>query len=72
MKKLNKNKFGFTLVEMVIVIAIIVILTSVTTLVVKDFINAGNSASDSVKASQQYAKISMAQANQKFKNVGFN
>lgn len=72
MKRLRKNKFGFTLVEMVVVLAIIVILTAVTTLVVKDFINAGNSASDSVKASQQYAKASMASVNQKFKNVGFN
>lgn len=72
MKRLNKSKSGFTLVEIVIVIAIIIILASVATLTVRNFIDAGNSASDTVKSAQQAASNSFAQANQNFDAVGFN
>ena len=48
MKKISKNKKGFTLVEMVIVIAIILILASVMIFAVSRFINAAESAKDSV------------------------
>jgi len=48
MKKISKNKKGFTLVEMVIVIAIILILASVIIFSVTKFINAANSAKDSI------------------------
>lgn len=48
MKKISKNKKGFTLVEMVIVIAIILILASVIIFSVTRFINAANSAKDSI------------------------
>lgn len=48
MKKISKNKKGFTLVEMVIVIAIILILASVIIFSVSRFINAAASAKDSV------------------------
>lgn len=48
MKKISKNKKGFTLVEMVIVIAIILILASVVIFSVTKFINASKSAQASV------------------------
>ncbi len=48
MKKISKNKKGFTLVEMVIVIAIILILASVIIFSVSKFINAANSAKESI------------------------
>lgn len=48
MKKISKNKKGFTLVEMVIVIAIILILASVVIFSVTKFINAAKSAKDSI------------------------
>lgn len=48
MKKISKNKKGFTLVEMVIVIAIILILASVVIFSVTKFINAAKSAKASV------------------------
>jgi type IV pilus assembly protein PilA len=48
MKKISKNKKGFTLVEMVIVIAIILILASVIIFSVSKFINAAKSAQGSV------------------------
>ena len=48
MKKISKNKKGFTLVEMVIVIAIILILASVVIFSVSKFINAAESAKGSI------------------------
>lgn len=48
MKKISKNKKGFTLVEMVIVIAIILILASVVIFSVTKFINAAKSAEKSI------------------------
>lgn len=48
MKKISKNKKGFTLVEMVIVIAIILILASVVIFSVTKFINAAHSAEKSI------------------------
>lgn len=50
MKKISKNKKGFTLVEMVIVIAIILILASVIIFSVTKFIKAANSAKQSISA----------------------
>ena len=50
MKKISKNKKGFTLVEMVIVIAIILILASVIIFSVSRFMNAARSAEASVAA----------------------
>jgi len=44
MKKIQKNKKGFTLIEMVLVIAIIVILASVLFLSVSNYINKANTA----------------------------
>ena len=44
MKKIQKNKKGFTLIEMVLVIAIIVILASVMVVAVGGYLNKAQSA----------------------------
>lgn len=49
MKKIQKNKKGFTLVEMVLVIAIIVILAAVVFFSVADYLNRAKSATKSIK-----------------------
>ena len=48
MKKIQKSKKGFTLVEMVLVIAIIVILAAVLLFTVSKYINAANNAKSSI------------------------
>ena len=48
MKKIQKSKKGFTLVEMVLVIAIIVILAAVLIFGVAKYINAANAAKQSI------------------------
>ena len=48
MKKLNKSRKGFTLVEMVLVIAIIVILAAVLVLGIGTYLNKAKAAASSV------------------------
>ena len=48
MKKLNKSRKGFTLVEMVLVIAIIVILAAVLVLGIGQYLNKAKAAASSV------------------------
>ena len=48
MKKLWKNKLGFTLVEMILVIAIIVILCAVLALSIGTFLSRAKNAASSV------------------------
>ena len=52
MKKIQKSKKGFTLVEMVLVIAIIVILAAVLLFAVGKYLNAANKASSSISMHQ--------------------
>lgn len=53
MKKIQKNKKGFTLVEMVLVIAIILILAAVVFFTVSTYLNKANSAKESISAHNQ-------------------
>jgi type IV pilus assembly protein PilA len=48
MKKIMKSKKGFTLIEMIIVIAIIVILAAVVFFSIQNYINAANNAASSI------------------------
>jgi len=48
MKKIQKSKKGFTLIEMVLVIAIIVILAAVLLIGIGGYLNRANNAKDSV------------------------
>ena len=53
MKKIQKSKKGFTLVEMVLVIAIIVILAAVLLFTVTKYLNAANAAKNSIDQHNQ-------------------
>ena len=48
MKKMSKTRKGFTLIEMVLVIAILVILASVLVLGIGDYLNRAKRAASSV------------------------
>ncbi|MBP5492074.1 MAG: type II secretion system protein [Clostridiales bacterium] len=50
MKKIQKNRKGFTLVEMVLVIAIIVILAAVVFFSVASYINAAKTATQKIQS----------------------
>jgi type IV pilus assembly protein PilA len=50
MKKIQKTKKGFTLIEMVLVIAIIVILAAVLVMSIGSYINRAKNAASSVAA----------------------
>lgn len=55
MTKLNKSRKGFTLVEMVLTMAIIVILASVLMLGIGAYLDSANVAADSVTEHNEYA-----------------
>ena len=50
MKKIQKSKKGFTLVEMVLVIAIIVILAAVLVLGIGTYLNKAKAAASSIRS----------------------
>ncbi len=50
MKKIQKTKKGFTLIEMVLVIAIIVILAAVLVMSIGSYINRAKNAASSIAA----------------------
>ena len=50
MKKVSKSRKGFTLVEMILVIAIIVILAGVLVLGIGDYLNKAKAAASSLTA----------------------
>lgn len=65
MKKIQKSKRGFTLIEMVIVIAIIVILASVLFFAVSEYLDRAKTARDmisthNVEISEAMAEIDAA------------
>ena len=55
MTKLNKSRKGFTLVEMVLTMAIIVILASVIMLSIGSYLDSANVAADSLSEHNDYA-----------------
>jgi len=48
MRKISKNKMGFTLIEMVLVIAIIVILAAVLVMNISTYLNKAKGATSSI------------------------
>jgi len=53
MKKIQKNKKGFTLIEMIIVIAIIVILASVLFFAIQKYLDKANSTAKGLSSKNQ-------------------
>lgn len=71
MKRLYKNSRGFTLIEIVIVIAIIVILAGVMFLAVSTYVNRAKTARDKVSAQQSKMESANQQINQDFVDLGY-
>ncbi|MBP6873329.1 MAG: type II secretion system protein [Clostridia bacterium] len=61
MKKISKSKKGFTLVEMVLVIAIICILAAVLVLSVTDYINRAQKATSVINDNRTQVSAAVAE-----------
>ena len=71
MRRLSKNRKGFTLVELVVVLCIIVILASVTALSVSTYIQRAQDAQDSVSDEVNAAKNNISMSESKLASYGF-
>ena len=71
MRRLSKNKKGFTLVELVVVLCIIVILASVTALSVSTYIQRAQDVQDSVSDEVNAAKNNISMSESKLASYGF-
>ena len=71
MIKLHKGKAGFTLIEMALVIAIILILASVLYLSVSSYINSANKAAADVNSKSVSFNTKNSQINDKFVDLGY-
>lgn len=71
MKKIAKNKKGFTFTEIVLVVAIIVILASAMLVGVNDYLNAANKAESKVDVSVQELKDTITDKENDLKSKGF-
>ena len=63
MKKIQKNRKGFTLVEMVLVIAIIVILAAVVFFSVADYLNKAKKSTSKIKEHNSAIEVVTAEIN---------
>lgn len=71
MRRLSKNKKGFTLVELVVVLCIIVILASVTALSISSYIQRAQDAQDSVSDEVDVARNNISLSESKLASYGF-
>lgn len=71
MSRIYKTRRGFTLVEMVLVIAIIVLLAAVVGISVKEYIDKGTAGSDSVHDQRVTFQQNNAAKNDQFKAFGY-
>lgn len=69
MKKIQKSKKGFTLVEMVLVIAIIVILAAVLIIGITKYLNGANAAKKSISEHQSAVEKVVDDVNAQVPNV---
>ena len=71
MRRLRKNRRGFTLVEIVLVIAIILILASVTALSVTDILANSKQGASSVADAVTSAKTEISSKEAQLRGYGF-
>ena len=71
MQKINKNKRGFTLVEMVLVVAIIVILAAVLALNISDILDPAKAKKESLSSNVESVQGKFQSYNNKLKGYGF-
>lgn len=70
MKKISKSKKGFTLVEMVLVIAIICILAAVLVLSVTDYITRAQAATSAIDANRAQVESATGEIDQALGELG--
>lgn len=71
MNKIYKNRRAFTLVEIVIVVAIIVLLAAVTGLSVSEYLSNARSASEQLSSKRASSIANNVAINNSFVNVGY-
>lgn len=71
MKRLYKNRRGFTLVEMMVVIGIIVILSAFSFLAVSTYLNKASEAEANISSQQESFNSAQDDINQKFVDFGY-
>lgn len=71
MKKIAKNKKGFTFTEIVLVVAIIVILASAMLLGVQEYLDTADAAEADVNASVEMLSNTITAKENDLKNKGF-
>ena len=71
MKQISKSKKGFTLTEIVLVVAIILILASSFAIGIAQYLDTSEAASDQVDASVQALSENIAAKEEKLSNYGF-
>ena len=72
MKRIRKSKIGFTLLEMVIVVAIIVILAGVITISIGTFISNSKAKSISADDARSSAVVNIQSSEARMSELGFN
>ncbi len=72
MKRIRKSKIGFTLLEMVIVVAIIAILAGVITISVGTFISNSKAKSQSAEDARSSAIVNIQSSEARMSELGFN
>lgn len=72
MKRIRKSKIGFTLLEMVIVVAIIAILAGVITISIGTFISNSKAKSISAEDARSSAVVNIQSSEARMSELGFN
>ena len=72
MKIIRKSKFGFSLLEMVMVVAIIVILAAVMVLSISSYISNAKAKSDLAEQSRRSAVTNIMSSEVRMSQLGFN
>lgn len=72
MKRIRKSKIGFTLLEMVIVVAIIAILAGVITISIGTFISNSKAKSQSAEDARSSAIVNIQSSEARMSELGFN
>ncbi|MBR2749761.1 MAG: prepilin-type N-terminal cleavage/methylation domain-containing protein [Clostridiales bacterium] len=71
MNKIYKNRRAFTLVEIVIVVAIIVLLAAVTGLSVSEYISNAHAGSEQLSSKRAASIANNSAINDSFVNIGY-
>ena len=71
MKRINKSRKGFALVEMVLVIAIICLLAAVLVMSVSTYISNARARSSEADASRRSVMVNIADSEVEMNNLGF-